>query len=128
MLVNFTGQTRDVMTLAHELGHGMHMYLSAEAQGITGLYTPLTTAEMASTFGEMLTFTDLMAKEPDPAARLAMLADKIEDSFATIFRQIAMNRFEDGAAHRPPQPKANFRPSASAKSGWRRSAPCSRAA
>ncbi len=96
MLVNFTGQSRDVMTLAHELGHGLHMYLSSEAQGITGLYTPLTTAEMASTFGEMLTFTDLMEHEPDPAARLAMLAQKIEDSFATIFRQISMNRFEDG--------------------------------
>ena len=99
VLVNFTGRERDVQTLAHELGHGLHMYLSSEAQGITGLYTPLTTAEMASTFGEMLTFTDLMAKEPDPAARLAMLATKIEDSFATIFRQIAMNRFEDGLHH-----------------------------
>ncbi len=99
VLMNFTGRERDVQTLAHELGHGLHMYLSAEAQGITGLYTPLTTAEMASTFGEMLTFTDLMAKEPDPAARLAMLANKIEDSFATIFRQIAMNRFEDGLHH-----------------------------
>jgi oligoendopeptidase F len=96
VFMNFTGQTRDVMTLAHELGHGMHMYLSAEAQGITGLYTPLTTAEMASTFGEMLTFTELTAKEPDPAARLSMLAGKIEDSFATIFRQISMNRFENG--------------------------------
>lgn len=96
VLVNFTGQARDVQTLAHELGHGLHMYLSAEAQGITGLYTPLTTAEAASTFGEMLTFTDLMSKEPDPAVRLAMLAQKVEDSFATIFRQVSMNRFEDG--------------------------------
>ncbi|MDX2138433.1 MAG: M3 family oligoendopeptidase [Chloroflexota bacterium] len=95
VLVNFTGRTRDVMTLAHELGHGLHMYLSAEAQGITGLYTPLTTAEMASTFGEMLVFDDLVAKEPDAATRLALLAGKIEDSFATIFRQISMNRFED---------------------------------
>lgn len=96
VLVNYTGQSRDVMTLAHELGHGLHMYLSSEAQGITGLYTPLTTAEMASTFGEMLTFTDMMATEPDAAVRLAMLAHKIEDSFATIFRQISMNRFENG--------------------------------
>ncbi len=96
VLVNYTGQARDVQTLAHELGHGLHMFLSAEAQGITGLYTPLTTAEMASTFGEMLTFSDLMEKEPDPAARLAMLAQKIEDSFATIFRQVSMNRFEEG--------------------------------
>lgn len=95
VLVNYTGKTRDVMTLAHELGHGLHMYLSSEAQGITGLYTPLTTAEMASTFGEMLVFDDLMTKESSAAARLAMLAGKIEDSFATIFRQTAMNRFED---------------------------------
>ena len=95
VLVNFTGTERDVMTLAHELGHGIHSYLSAEAQGILGLYTPLTTAEMASTFGEMLVFTDLMQKEPDPEVRLAMLAAKIEDTFATVFRQISMNRFED---------------------------------
>lgn len=95
VFVNFTGSARDVMTLAHELGHGLHMYLSAEAQGITGLYTPLTTAEMASVFGEMLVFTDLMNKESDPAVRLSMLAQKLEDSFATVFRQISMNRFED---------------------------------
>jgi oligoendopeptidase F len=57
--------------------------------------TPLTTAEMASTFGEMLVINDLMNKESDPEARLAMLAHKVEDSFATIFRQISMNRFED---------------------------------
>lgn len=95
VFINYTGVARDVMTLAHELGHGLHMYLSAEAQGITGLYTPLTTAEMASVFGEMLVFTDLMARETDPAVRLAMLMQKLEDSFATVFRQIAMNRFED---------------------------------
>lgn len=96
VFINYTGRARDVMTLAHELGHGLHMYLSAEAQGITGLYTPLTTAEMASVFGEMLTFNDLMSKEENPSARLLMLASKIEDSFATVFRQISMNRFEDG--------------------------------
>ncbi len=96
VLVNFTGTERDVMTLAHELGHGIHSYLSAESQGILGLYTPLTTAEMASTFGEMLVFTDLMEKEPDSEVRLAMLAAKVEDTFATVFRQISMNRFEDG--------------------------------
>ncbi len=95
VFVNYTGKNRDVTTLAHELGHGLHMYLSAEAQGITGLYTPLTTAEMASVFGEMLTFNDLLTKEPDPAARLLMTASKIEDSFATVFRQVTMNRFED---------------------------------
>lgn len=95
VLVNFTAKARDVMTLAHELGHGIHMYLSGEAQGLFGLYTPLTTAEMASVFGEMLVFSDLMAAEPSAETRLALLAHKIEDTFATVFRQTAMNRFED---------------------------------
>jgi oligoendopeptidase F len=95
VFLNYEGKARDVMTLAHELGHGVHGYLAAEAQGIFGMNTPLTTAEMASTFGEMLVFNDLMNKESDPEARLAMLAHKVEDSFATIFRQISMNRFED---------------------------------
>jgi oligoendopeptidase F len=96
VLVNFEATARDVMTLAHELGHGIHAYLAAEAHGLFGLDTPLTTAEMASTFGEMLVFTDLMNKEPDPEVRLSMLAQKIEDTFATVFRQISMNRFEHG--------------------------------
>ncbi len=95
IFMNYTGNARDVMTLAHELGHGIHQYLSRE-QGMLQQHTPLTTAEMASTFGEMLVFSDFMAHETDPAVRLAMLAQKIEDSFATIFRQIAMNRFEHG--------------------------------
>lgn len=96
VLVNYTGTERDVMTLAHELGHGIHAYLSAEAQGILGMDYPLTTAEMASTFGEMLVFTDMMQAEADPKVRLKMLSGKIEDTFATVFRQISMNRFEDG--------------------------------
>ncbi len=96
VLVNFEGKARDVQTLAHELGHGVHAYLAAEAHGLFGMHTPLTTAEMASTFGEMLVFTDLMNKETDPEVRLAMLAHKVEDTFATVFRQISMNRFEDG--------------------------------
>ncbi|MCZ7539622.1 MAG: M3 family oligoendopeptidase [Anaerolineae bacterium] len=95
IFLNYTGNARDVMTLAHELGHGIHQYLSRE-QGMLQQHTPLTTAEMASTFGEMLVFSDFMANESDSAVRLAMLAHKIEDSFSTIFRQIAMNRFEHG--------------------------------
>src|SRR5215207_1931213 len=59
------------------------------------MHTPLTTAEMASVFGEMLVFSDLMEKEPDAEARLAMLLGKVEDTFATVFRQVSMNRFED---------------------------------
>ncbi len=95
VFVNYTGNARDVMTLAHELGHGVHQYLARE-QGMLQQHTPLTTAEMASTFGEMLVFTDFMTREDNPRVRLAMLAHKIEDSFATIFRQVAMNRFEHG--------------------------------
>jgi oligoendopeptidase F len=95
VFVNYEGKTRDVQTLAHELGHGIHAYLAGKEHGIFGLNTPLTTAEMASTFGEMLVFNDLRGKEADPEVQLAMLSKKIEDSFATIFRQISMNRFED---------------------------------
>jgi oligoendopeptidase F len=96
VFLNFTGQARDVMTLAHELGHGVHMYLTAEQQGgVIGSSTPLTTSEMASVFGEGLVFEDMMRNEPDAAVRLAMLSQKIEDTFATVFRQISMNRFED---------------------------------
>ncbi len=94
VLVNFTGVDRDVMTLAHELGHGIHMYLS-QPKGELEAGTPLTTAEMASVFGEQLVFEDLMQRESDPAVRRSMLARKIEDNFATIFRQVSMNRFED---------------------------------
>jgi oligoendopeptidase F len=95
VFMNYTGNVRHVMTLAHELGHGVHQYLSRE-QGMLQAHTPLTTAEMASTFGEMLVFTSIMEQESDPKVRLAMLAHKIEDTFATIFRQISMNRFEHG--------------------------------
>jgi oligoendopeptidase F len=95
VFMNYTGNVRHVMTLAHELGHGIHQYLSRE-QGLLQADTPLTTAEMASTFGEMLVFTSLMEQETDPKVRLATLAHKIEDTFSTIFRQIWMNRFEHG--------------------------------
>ncbi len=95
VFLNYLGDARDVTTLAHELGHGIHMYLSGEEKGLFALYTPLTTAEMASTFAEMLVFQDLMAAEDDPEIKLSMLVEKIEDTFATVFRQISMNRFED---------------------------------
>jgi oligoendopeptidase F len=93
ILLNFEAKPRDVMTLAHELGHGVHQKL-AGVQGVLLADTPLTTAETASVFGEMLVFQELMARESDPATRLGMLTGKIEDSFATAFRQISMNRFE----------------------------------
>ena len=94
ILLNYTGKIRDVQTLAHELGHGVHQYLSRE-QGIFHADTPLTTAETASVFGEMLVFQRLMKAESDPKNRLAMLMGKIDDTIATVFRQVSMNRFED---------------------------------
>ena len=94
IFLNYEGTPRDLMTLAHEMGHGIHQMLSRE-QGILQADTPLTTAETASVFGEMLLFQDLLSKEKDPKVRLSMLVGKIEDSFATVFRQVAMNRFEN---------------------------------
>jgi oligoendopeptidase F len=96
VFMNYTGKARDVMTLAHELGHGIHMVLSGKSGIMPDLYTPLTTAETASTFAEMLVFQDLLKRETDPEVRLSMLVQKIEDSFSTIFRQVSMNRFEHG--------------------------------
>ena len=94
VLANYEGNPRDVMTIAHELGHGVHQTLSRK-QGMLLMHTPLTMAETASVFGEMLVFQDLMRRESDPQVRLSMLTSKLEDSFATVFRQISMNRFED---------------------------------
>ncbi len=94
ILMNFTGDRRSILTLAHELGHGLHGSLAAPL-GLFNADTPLTTAETASVFGEALTFKRLLALEDDPRRRLNLLAGRIEDSIATVFRQIAMNRFED---------------------------------
>jgi oligoendopeptidase F len=94
VFLNYEGNPRDVMTLAHELGHGVHQYL-ARAQGLLLAETPLTTAETASVFGEMLVFQRLLAREQDLQARLALLVQKIEDTLATVFRQTAMYRFEE---------------------------------
>ncbi len=94
VLLNWTGNNRDVLTLAHELGHGVHAYLARE-QGIFHQSTPLTLAETASVFGETVTNNRLLSMLDDPAERFALLASTLEDSIATVFRQIAMNRFED---------------------------------
>lgn len=93
ILMNYTDKLRDVMTLAHELGHGVHQYLS-RGVGYLQCDTPLTTAEMASIFGEMLTFQRLRKHYSDPSTRLALLCGKIEDSFATVFRQVVLTHFE----------------------------------
>ncbi|MBS1105691.1 MAG: oligoendopeptidase pepF/M3 family [Deltaproteobacteria bacterium] len=94
VMLNYTGTLRDVMTLAHELGHGVHQVLS-RARGLFEMDAPLTTAETASVFGEMLTFRRLLRDEPDPAVRLGLLCGKLEDAFATVFRQVVMTRFEE---------------------------------
>ena len=93
VLLNWTSKTRDVATLAHELGHGVHFYLARE-QGIFHQSTPLTLAETASVFGETVTSNRLLSMIDDPNERFALLASSLEDSIATVFRQIAMNRFE----------------------------------
>ncbi len=93
LLLNYHGRTRDVMTLAHELGHGVHQVL-AGGQGYLMAGTPLTLAETASVFGEMLTFRALLDAERDPARRRIMLAGKVEDMLNTVVRQTAFYRFE----------------------------------
>jgi len=93
LLVNYQGKTRDVMTLAHELGHGVHQILAGR-QGHLMSDTPLTLAETASVFGEMLTFRALLEGETDPKRRRIMLATKVEDMLNTVVRQIAFYDFE----------------------------------
>jgi oligoendopeptidase F len=93
VLMNYQGRTRDVMTLAHELGHGVHQVLAAR-QGPLMAGTPLTLAETASVFGEQLTFQALLAQEADPVRRRVLLAAKIEDKINTVVRQIAFCEFE----------------------------------
>jgi oligoendopeptidase F len=95
VMMNFTGQLNDALTLAHELGHGLHDRLSAGRNHVFDYHPPLTLAETASVFGETLTFDAIMSQERDPGIRLALLCHQVEDAFATIFRQVAMNRFED---------------------------------
>jgi oligoendopeptidase F len=93
VLVNYQGKPRDVMTLAHELGHGVHQVLAA-VNGALMAPTPLTLAETASVFGEMLTFRRLLAETKDVKRRRAMLASKVEDMLNTVVRQIAFYTFE----------------------------------
>ena len=93
VLMNYQGRPRDVMVLAHELGHGVHQTLAAP-QGALMAQTPLTLAETASVFGEMLTFRVLVARAATPAARFALLAAKVEDMLNTVVRQIAFYSFE----------------------------------
>jgi oligoendopeptidase F len=94
VMLNYTSRRRDVLTLAHELGHGVHFALAA-GQGVFHQGTPLTLAETASVFGETVVFGRLLEEDSSPSSRLALLAENIEGALATVFRQVAMNRFED---------------------------------
>ncbi len=94
VFLNYTGTNRDVQTLAHELGHGIHQYLSRQ-QGPLLMDTPLTVAETASVFGEIITFNRLFDTATSNDQRLSLLMNKLDDIISTVFRQIALNRFED---------------------------------
>jgi oligoendopeptidase F len=93
VLLNYTAQRRDVLTMAHELGHGLHAAL-AQPQGVFHQSTPLTLAETASVFGEQLVFGRMLADAAEDEQRLGLLAEQIDGAIATVFRQMAMNRFE----------------------------------
>lgn len=99
ILCNYTDNLRDVMTVAHELGHGLHGYLSRK-QTFLQYDTPLTTAETASVFAEFLVLDHLVRNAEDPAVQLTLVCGKIEDAFATVFRQSALTRFEGLAFER----------------------------
>jgi oligoendopeptidase F len=93
VLLNYLGWPRDVMTVAHELGHGVHQYLARD-RGYLQCEAPLTTAETASIFGELLVFEKLRREEGDRRARLSLLCEFVEEAFGSVFRQIALTRFE----------------------------------
>ncbi len=106
VFMNYTGKPRDVMILAHELGHGVHQYLSRR-QGYFQAHTPLTTAETASVFAEMLVFHRLKEEEGEKEGRLVLVAEKLEDIMATVFRQVVLTRFEQ-SLHRERREKGEL--------------------
>ena len=94
LMLNYTSRPGDVLTMAHELGHGVHAALS-RPQGMFHFSTPLTVAETASIFGETIVLERLLERAPDASARLSLLAESLDGAVAAVFRQVAMNRFED---------------------------------
>ena len=123
VLLNWTSRSRDVSTLAHELGHGLHAYLARE-QGVFHQSTPLTLAETASVFGEAVTNNALLEQLDDPNARFALLASTLEDSIATVFR-----RYDEplrGRVHTARRERASCPSTASATCGSRPGRRCSR--
>ena len=101
-MLNYTAKRRDVLVLAHEMGHGLHAEL-ARPRGVLEQGTPLTLAETASVFGETLVFGRLLEQAPTPESRLSLLAESIEGSIATVFRQTAMNQLRGARPHRAPR-------------------------
>ena len=95
VMLNYTSRSGDVLTMAHELGHGVHAYLAGKEQSLFQVSTPLTVAETASIFGETIVLERLLDEAPDAAARLSLLAESLDGAVAAVFRQVAMNRFED---------------------------------
>ncbi len=95
VMLNYTSRSGDVLTMAHELGHGVHAYLAGKEQSLFQVSTPLTVAETASIFGETIVLERLLEEAPDAAARLSLLAESLDGAVAAVFRQVAMNRFED---------------------------------
>ncbi len=95
VMLNYTSRSGDVLTMAHELGHGVHAHLAGKEQSIFQVSTPLTVAETASIFGETIVLERLLSESPDAAARLSLLAESLDGAVAAVFRQVAMNRFED---------------------------------
>ena len=93
-MLNYTSRSYDALVMAHELGHGVHAYLARD-QGLFQFSTPLTVAETASIFGETIVLERLLAEAPDANARLSLLAESLDGAVAAVFRQVAMNRFED---------------------------------
>ena len=94
VMLNYTSRSGDVLTMAHELGHGVHAYLAAKEQSLFQVSTPLTVAETASIFGETIVLERLLDEAPDAEARLSLLAESLDGAVAAVFRQVAMNRFE----------------------------------
>jgi oligoendopeptidase F len=97
VLMNFTDRMDDVMTLAHELGHGMHFSLASRAQTALSFGTGIALAEVPSTFAELLTFDHLLGLEGDAATRRSLISERVEGSFATVFRQTVLTRYEQRA-------------------------------
>ncbi len=93
-MLNYTSRSGDVLTMAHELGHGVHAYLAGKEQSLFQVSTPLTVAETASIFGETIVLERLLEEAPDADARLSLLAESLDGAVAAVFRQVAMNRFE----------------------------------